>query len=498
MPPPIFEIDELLRLVINELVETSPRSAVAFALTCRSLEEPTLSSLWKRQRSLLQLVKVLPQHTWIEGRGYPRSIVSDRNPPPGHILYQFPQAIEHDPTPNDWDRLQRYASWMRELSFRWEDGITDDTLSRLSCHSPDGVLCPKLEQLDWEFDLSRAPLSFFPLFFSSNLKRVTLRTRSPRFEVPPEALVSLAEVVSCLPSSLEHMSIMCGPAPRALEDTMSSFVCGCGSSLSSFGSSVPLSEAAFHHLMRLPNLRSWVAVHEPPRTLPPVAFPSLEELHLGGAALPWIHLLAARGEGEFRNGLAPAPAAITDTNINGTLRVLHCPRNTPVDMMLLSSISSFRNLVVLYVANDCCNDRGSCGFRLTDGDVEDLAVALPSLAFLGLGGACSYNSCQTTVSSLLSISIHCLELRFLEIHFNTRTIVSDIQRLLDGGSGRGKLRCELRVLIVGRLPLGVRGDEDIEAIAMGFADIFPDLKVLPAHCLNFGSWDGVAYKLRCS
>jgi len=66
MPHQIFEIDELLKLVIEELVETSPRSAVSFALTCRSLEEPTLSSLWKEQHSLTDLIKVLPNHTWVK------------------------------------------------------------------------------------------------------------------------------------------------------------------------------------------------------------------------------------------------------------------------------------------------------------------------------------------------------------------------------------------------------------------------------------------------
>ena len=243
--------------------------------------------------------------------------------------------------------MQRYASWMRELSLRWEDGITDYTLSRLLRNSPDRVLFPKLEQLDWEFDLSRSPLSFFPLFLSSNLKRVTLHTRSPRFKVPPEALKSLAEVISCLPASLEHLSIMCGPRKRTLVDAISSFVCRCGSSLSSFGSSIPLSDEAFYHLTRLPNLRFWVAFHKPPRTLSLDTFPSLEDLRLEGAALPWLHLLAARGEGELQNGLAPAAAAITNTNIKQTLQVLHCPGNTPVDPMLLSSISSFQNFVVL-------------------------------------------------------------------------------------------------------------------------------------------------------
>ena len=69
MPHPIVEIDELVRLVIDELVETSPQAAVSFALTCRSLEEPTLSSLWKRQDSLDLLLMVLPSCTWAMDEG---------------------------------------------------------------------------------------------------------------------------------------------------------------------------------------------------------------------------------------------------------------------------------------------------------------------------------------------------------------------------------------------------------------------------------------------
>jgi len=65
MPHPIVEIDELVRLVIDELVEMSPPAAVSFALTCRSLEEPTLKSLWKQQPSLNNIVNVLPGHTWV-------------------------------------------------------------------------------------------------------------------------------------------------------------------------------------------------------------------------------------------------------------------------------------------------------------------------------------------------------------------------------------------------------------------------------------------------
>jgi len=86
MPHPVFGIDELLRFVINELVEvSSPASAVSFALTCRSFEEPTLCSLWKRQPSLFNLVRVLPNHRLVKSTYGFETIVSGRNLPPDHI-----------------------------------------------------------------------------------------------------------------------------------------------------------------------------------------------------------------------------------------------------------------------------------------------------------------------------------------------------------------------------------------------------------------------------
>lgn len=76
MPHLIFDIDELLRLVIDEVVATSPQTAVAFAVTCRSFEEPTLSSLWRERRSLTDLTKVLSNHTRVRGGNGTYMIVS--------------------------------------------------------------------------------------------------------------------------------------------------------------------------------------------------------------------------------------------------------------------------------------------------------------------------------------------------------------------------------------------------------------------------------------
>jgi len=184
-----------------------------------------------------------------------------------------------------------------------------------------------------------------------------------------------------------------------------------------------------------------------------------------------------------------------NTNIKGTLKHLYCPEGTPVDSALLSCASSFRNLVTLYVRSSYCGIVGVCAFGLTDDDVENLAVALPSLETLQLGKVCGFNSCRTTASSLLSISIHCLGLMHLRIHFNTQTIAGDIQRLLDEGSGRDKPRCKLQNLWVGGLPLRVY-KEDIGTVAMGFADIFPCLEDLPSYGGDWRSWKMVASRLR--
>jgi len=139
-----------------------------------------------------------------------------------------------------------------------------------------------------------------------------------------------------------------------------------------------------------------------------------------------------------------------------------------------------------------CDGVGGCIFHLTDDDVEEIVAALPHLKSLHLGRACNFNSCCTTVASVLSISIHCLNLMVLETHFNTLTIVDDIKRLLDGGSGRDNTKCKLRRLMVGYLPLEVHG-EDVETVVVGFKVIFPCLTDLTDYG---GHWHEPRCKLR--
>ena len=98
-----------------------------------------------------------------------------------------------------------------------------------------------------------------------------------------------------------------------------------------------------------------------------------------------------------------------------------------IDVSFTTPIQIFRNLVQLWVGVYCPGgeEGGQWTFRLDDDEVAKLAMALPQLKSLSLGIPCPKNICATTVASLLPISVHCIELEDLAIHFNTTSIVDD-------------------------------------------------------------------------
>ena len=104
-----------------------------------------------------------------------------------------------------------------------------------------------------------------------------------------------------------------------------------------------------------------------------------------------------------------------------------------VDVSFASTVQIFQNLVRLNVGVTCPSERngGQCIFKLNNDDVADLVTALSQLKSLLLGRPCFENACRTTVACLLPISVHCVKLEKLEIHFNTTNIVDDIKRILE-------------------------------------------------------------------
>jgi hypothetical protein len=377
---------------------------------------------------------------------------------------------------------------MRRLHLGPDGNITSATLFRLSRNSPGGVLFPRLGWLHWDINTTHNALSSFRLFLSPHLKIVTFYVHPNQPVMPWDHLAALVQIISCLPTSLEHLSLTCNQVEEGpLRGKLSSLFLQYGSSLKGFVVDIPMSEAAIQHIIQLPNLHWWLTVQAPPRAIPLSIFPSLEDLRIANeAALPWLPLLASHGKGAAQEGSVPTTP---HTNVGETLKHLGCFMNTIVDSTFLSSILEFQNLVSLCVESICPNP-GDCTFRLTDDNVESLAAALPRLEMLELGRPCHLNSCNTTVASLLSISNHCPALTGLEIHFKTLTIVDDIRRLL-GGRTSDQPKCRVHELSVGDLPLEV-GGEDIDTVAMGLKAIFPCLMDFPD---SEGQWDEVKSKL---
>ena len=95
--------------------------------------------------------------------------------------------------------------------------------------------------------------------------------------------------------------------------------------------------------------------------------------------------------------------------MKGSLQYLNIESLLPfIDNSFTSSIQMFRNLTILTVGDYCRDgfEELQCTFKLNDGNVAELAMALSQLECLYLGRPCFENTCATTAACLLLISVH--------------------------------------------------------------------------------------------
>ena len=82
--------------------------------------------------------------------------------------------IEHDPSPEDWARLRRYASWIRRLSLGLGRSDIHEIFLRRSRGSAGRVLFSGLELLYCYLGQTGFSSSYFHLFLPPRLKTITL------------------------------------------------------------------------------------------------------------------------------------------------------------------------------------------------------------------------------------------------------------------------------------------------------------------------------------
>ena len=378
----VFKIDELARLIASYLVLTSPKSTANLARTCRHLEIPVLSTLWTTQSSLRTLLEVLPEENWDydypaeTSWGVVRGVDLAFGRSDADVSgYHFQLVISGDPSPEAWNKVHRYASWMRKLHLNWFSPIEDDAILKFRLNSPASGWFPALQELRWF--ITRSNILYADLCSSPDLKKVSIYSSWFNSEVPHDLLPATASIISALPTSVlqsisadfdHHREV-----PWAyFEDAFSSAVLRCGPSLTDFATPIPLSDAAMNHLIRLPHLRTWRIEHPPPNysaSSLPLGFPPLTEFTLGkGVVYEWLSLFERLED--VTQGATPL------YKVKESLESLHVEGlpSPIIDSSLTSPIRMFHNLVSLDLGAHC---HGQCSFKLNNSDVTDLAMALP-------------------------------------------------------------------------------------------------------------------------
>ena len=84
----LFQVDELLRPIVEDLIALSPASVLSLALCSKYLTDVALSVLWERQKRLSTLIKVLPADAWTyEETNSPTGELASHNRFRDHLVF---------------------------------------------------------------------------------------------------------------------------------------------------------------------------------------------------------------------------------------------------------------------------------------------------------------------------------------------------------------------------------------------------------------------------
>ena len=143
----------------------------------------------------------------------------------------------------------------------------------------------------------------------------------------------------------------------------------------------------------------------------------------------------------------------------------------------IQPLRSFAALRTIRVTSLCNVAR--CKFFLSDDDISIVALAMPNLVELHLGGTpCASILVNVSMNGLATLAANCIKLAELQIHFDTAGFIN---RALDvPGEHVAPPRstsnsCKLTQLNVGRTPLS-KGMDGYWTVGMALLQIFPNLK----------------------
>jgi hypothetical protein len=398
------------------------------------------------------------------------------------------QRIFRQLTPTERGRLFRYTSWVRKIT----GFVTEDLVCFLQVlfGLPTDNPFPNLRELHgW---IEPALLHFLHRIVSPRLAVFSVYVDTDD-RLGCSGYGSLTDAISVIPgTSLRTFSLgeyQWENASTKFKHEVSAMVSRCGPALNYLNAGVELSEQAILHVMQLPHLHTLKLTHESPPDITDaflrdaIVLPSVRSLSLATpTAHAWLPFL---NDLRWRN-LTSTPTwgfsqSQVEIGIHSSLEELYCGCGDVPKRAIVRQAFAFRNLTTLEVGRFCPADR--CSFDLTDGDLTALTKALPRLQKLLLGHPCWSNTCQTTFRGLLTLSINCVGLTELIVHFNTIDIVEDVKSLLKAGDPnvqtlRKAPKCGVTSLPVFITPLTL-DKPDTDLLAKGLLFVFPRLGDIP-------------------
>ena len=479
---PCLRVDEIIRLVAYELVGSEAEgTAAAFALCCKSFEEPVLDVLWEVQDRLTPLLKCLPEDTWEVCGGF--KFVS-------HLVAFAPSAVnqvwktfKRTPTKAEWAGFRKHALRMRDLQLDpTRDPEISDLLLVQQSHTTNDPWLPRL-QIFYCDDVTEQLIPLIPFFLSPRTTNISLGFDE---DLPTAVIGSVITMLPMLCPDIGTIGLDPLPKDPVIIKAVSEMLLACKRDrLRAFLADSPLTEEAQKEILYLPKLSHLHVVIEGSALLP--RLPNLTTISITfDRCLDWLEgfrganlaklecvgfFSTSEGIGDlfgaFERVALTTPLKHSLSNIS--FRTPH-PWNPNYWSLL-----PFTQLEELSIEFSC---DGICSSGMDDDVLVELARAMPKLKVLELGDAPCNAFAGVTAKGLLGLARNCRHLSALCIHFRVDSVVESVgtQEALSGSddeTAAGKHDCALTDLEVGRTP--TRGWKR-RMIAKALLQIFPRLR----------------------
>lgn len=475
---PCLRLDEIIRLLARELVESQAKTtAVALACCCKTFEEPVLDVLWETQARLTPLLKCLPQDTWEGSTKFVSLLIAFTL----HVVnHKIRKSFKRTPTKAEWADFRKYALRMRRL----EMGVSTDDPTILDIflvqhsHATKDPWLPRLKTFICGYSTEEF-IPFIPFFLSPQTTKISIGFRGG---IPPAGAV--APMITRLPTlcpNIESITLDPLPTDPVTTEAVSEMLLACrGDRLQVFTVGSPLTEEARKVVYQLPRLLEIGTKIEDSTLLPPVALPNLTTIYLEfDGCLDWLrgfrganlekletvgfHSTSGR-TGDFLGAFESIALAASAQNTLSYFR-FYTPHSWNPNYR---SLLPFTQLEELSIESSC---EMGCSSNVEDDVLVEMARAMPKLEPLELGGPPCQTSTGVTIKGLTALARNCRHLSRLRIHFRTDSIFETPSHPDDETAAR-RHDCALTDLEVGRTPLHSR---NAAMVAKGLLQIFPCL-----------------------